>query len=265
VWVLHDLLLRRPMKWRESLVVLIPGLIGAWFGFQRLAAMQEPNPGRPYYMDLQAITMGRGFGYYFNTLFSTQFRWQVWCIGFVAVLILFALLRWWLVLFFQAYVFVTFLPVIFLINHRDPMYWYFPMLGVCGMGAMLTKVVTDWIVPRVSERRLPVYAAVAFALLSLAVYRRSSGETAARRQWQQEIVRNYRGFVDGVRTLPPPAPGEVLYFTSIPEYFDSDTLRFASEFAFGRKDIDAKLVESFPAGARYRLVFENARVVMREE
>lgn len=261
VWLLQDLLLRRPVRWKEVLIVVLPGIAGAWFGVQRLFMMRESNPGQPYFMDLQGITMGHGYSYYFNALFETQLRWQVWSIGFVAAFLLFAVLRWREVIFFQSYVFVTFLPVIFLVNHRDPFYSYFPMLGVCGMAAMLVKAVTDWLMPRVPNGRLAIYGSIAFALLSWSLYAHSRGETEGRRRWQEAISRNYRGFVQSLQTLPSPNPGETLYFTSMPEYFDSGALLFASELAFRRKDIDAKLVESFPPGARYRLVFVDTRIV----
>ena len=224
-------------------------------------AMGDSNPDAPYYMDFRGITVGRGFSYYFNALLGTQFRWQVWCIGFVAVLILFAILRSRLAVFFQSYVLVTFLPVIFLINHWDPFHWYFPMLGVCGMAAILVKAVTVWLLPKIPDRRLAIYASVAFALLSWSIYVRSRNQTEERRRWQQGISRNFRGFIESLQALPSPRPGETLYFTSKPEYFESVTLLFASEFALHRKDIDAKLVESFPPGARYRLVFVDSRIV----
>jgi hypothetical protein len=261
VWLLQDLLLRRPWKWKECAMVLLPGIMGAWFGIQRLVAMKEPNPNQPYYMDLQGVTMGRGFSFYFNALLGTQFRWQVWCIGFVAVLLLFALLRWRLVLFFQAYVFVTFLPVIFLINHRDEFYWYFPMLGVCGLAAMLTRAVANWFAAKIPDRRLAVYASIAFVALSWWLYDRSRDATEGRRLWQQGISKDFRGFVESVHALPSPGPGETLYFNSMPQYFDPTALLFASELALHRTDLDAQFVDTFPSGARYRLEFKDSKLV----
>ena len=85
-----------------------------------------------------------------------------------------------------------------------------------------------------------------------------------RRVWQAGIGREYRGFVESLQALPSPNPGEPLYFKSIPEHFDSGTLLFASEFALQRSDVGAQIVEDFPPGARYRLVFENSRVIMQQ-
>jgi hypothetical protein len=222
--------------------------------------MQETIAGQPYFMDLRAITMGHGFSYYFNALFGTQLRWQVWCIGFVAAFLLFAVLRWREVVFFQSYVFVTFLPVIFLANHRDPFYLYFPMLGVCGMAAMLVKAVAEWLALRVPSGRLAIYGSVVFAVLCVVVYGRARDATEARRQWQDGIARDFRDFVKGVETLSPD-PGEILYFKSMPEHFDRGTLDFAAEFALGREDIEAQLVERFPPEARHRLIFKSGMII----
>src|SRR6185503_19528506 len=101
---------------------------------------------------------------------GTNIRWQVWCIGFVALLLLLLILRWRLAAFFQIYVFVTFLPLIFLVNHRDPFYWYFPMLGVCGLAALLTRELASWLGSRIPEGRLAAYGALAFGVLCVGRY-----------------------------------------------------------------------------------------------
>ena len=263
IWLLQDVLLRQPLKWKELGAVVLPGLIGAWYGLQRLAEMRAPDPSQPYYMDIRGVVMGRGFGFYFNTLFETNLRWQIWCIGFTVVLLIFLALKWRLAAFFQLYVFVIFLPLIFLVNHRGPFYWYFPMLGVCGLAALLVKTATETVISRISPRRLAPYASFAFALLCLAYFIQSSRSTAVHRQWQQQISEKYRGFVESLQQLPPPDQGETLFFTSVPDYFDADTLRFASELALHRSDIAVKLVQEFPLDARYRLAFENSRVSVR--
>src|SRR5439155_8796277 len=105
------------------------------------AAIRGDLTSDPYYMSITGSTLGSGFGIYFNMLLGTNFPWQNWCIGFVVLLLVFALLRSRLALFFQSYVFIAFLPVIFLINHRFEFYWYLPFLVVCGLAAMLVKTV----------------------------------------------------------------------------------------------------------------------------
>jgi len=137
------------------------------------------------------------------------------------------------------------------------------MLGICGILAMLTRSITDWLAPKIPERRLALSASISFALLSLSVYAWSCDTMRERREWQAGIGREYRGFVESLQALPTPNPGETLYFKSIPEHFDADTLLFASEFALQIPGVDAQIVEDFPPGARYRLFFENSRVIMQ--
>jgi hypothetical protein len=244
IWLAQDLLLRRPLKWKEVSTVVWPGLLGLWFGLQKLFEMRHTDATQAYYMDLQGIVMGRGFGYYFNTLFTTEFRWEQWAVGFVTLLLLLLLLRWRLAAFFQLYVFVTFLPLIFLNNHRDPVYWYFPLLGVCGLAALLTRAIVSWLASRIPERRLAPYGAFIFAVLCVGLYIFSRDETEYRRRWQQGLAREYRAFIEGVRALPSPQPGETLMFKSMPRYFDVHVLKFACQVALRRTDIDAKLISS---------------------
>jgi hypothetical protein len=242
IWLAQDLLLRRPLKWKEVSLILLPGLLGVWYGVQKLMEMRGSDPAHPYFMDLRGIVMGGGFGYYFNTLFTTDFRWQKWSIGFVALLLLFLVGKRWLAAFFQIYVFVTFLPIIFLTNHRDPFYWYFPMVGVCGLAALLTRAIASPLRARIPEPRAAAYGTVVFASLCLGMYASSREATLLRRLWQQGIARDYREFVESVRARPAPEPEETLHFEAMPQYFDVNVLKYASQVALRRTDVDAKLV-----------------------
>jgi hypothetical protein len=242
IWLAQDLLVRRPLKWKDVACVVLPGLVGVWYGLQRLLEMGSSDVTHPYYMDLRGIAMGRGFGYYFDALFESNVRWQQWSIGFAVVLILFLLMKRRVAAYFQIYVFITFLPVVFMVNHRSPFYWYIPMFGVCGLAALLTREISSLITSRIPEQRLAPYATVAFAALCLGMYFYSSGATRSRRLWQQGIASDYRGFVESVQALPTPQPGGTLYFTSLPDYFDVSLLKYTCQFALWRTDIDAKLV-----------------------
>src|SRR6185503_8201630 len=118
---------------------------------------------------------------------GTNIRWQVWCIGFVALLVLLLWLRWRLAAFFQIYVFVTFLPLIFLINHRDAFYWYFPMFGVCGLAAVLTRGIASTLTSKIAEPRIIAYGTLVFAALCVGIYVSSRDITLPRRLWQHGI------------------------------------------------------------------------------
>jgi hypothetical protein len=244
IWLAQDLLLRRPLKWKELSAILLPGFLGIWYGLQKIIEMRAPDPSQPYFMDLHGLVMGRGFGYYFNTLFDTRIRWEQWGVGFAALLLLFLLLKWRLAAFFQIYVFVTFLPLIFLVNHRDPFYWYFPMLGMCGLAALLIRAITSWLSSKISEPRLSAYGAVVIVILCAGMYISSRDATEKRRLWQVGIAREYQGFVEGVQALPSPKPGATLLFESMPRYFDVYVLKYACQVALRRTDIDARLTST---------------------
>ncbi len=244
VWVAQDLLLRRPLKWKDLSYVVLPGLVGVWYGLQKLSEMRAPDMSQPYYMDLRGIVMGGGFGFYFDTLFQTNIRWEQWSVGFAVLLILFLVMKRRLAAFFQIYVFITFLPLIFLVNHRDPFYWYIPMFGVCGLAALLTRAIASILTSRIPEARLAPYASVVFAALCLGMYFHSSGATRSRRLWQHGIAADYREFVKSVQALPTPPPGETLFFRSMPQYFDVNILMYATQVALRRTDIKAKLVSA---------------------
>jgi hypothetical protein len=244
IWLAQELLLRRPLKWKDLSYVVLPGLVGVWYGLQKLAEMRAPDPSQQYYMDIRGIAMGNGFGYYFNALFATNIRWQLWSIGFATLLILFVLMKHRVAAFFQIYVFITFLPLIFVVNHRDPFYWYIPMFGVCGLAALLTRAIWSLLASRIPEERLAPYASVAFAALCLGMYFYSSSATKSRRLWQHGIAADYREFVESVQALPTPPPGETLFFKSMPQYFDAEVLKDACQVALRRTNIDAKLVSA---------------------
>jgi hypothetical protein len=242
IWLTQDLLLRRPLKWKHLGYVVLPGLVGVWYGLQKLAEMRNPDPSQAYYMDIHGIVMGGGFGYYFNMLSGTNIRWEQWSVAFAVLLILFLVMKLRVAAFFQIYVFITFLPLIFLVNHRDPFYWYIPMFGVCGLAALVTRAISSLLAERIPEERLAPYATVVFAALCLGMYFYSSGATRSRRLWQHGITADYRGFVESVQALPTPRHGETLFFKSMPQYFDTDVLKSACQVALRRTDIDAKLI-----------------------
>jgi hypothetical protein len=158
-------------------------------------------------------------------------------------------------------VFLAFLPVIFLVNHRAPHYWYLPFLGVCGLAAMLAKSVTGLI-----ERRNPQWlaqsgASAVFVLLCWSSYLLYKNTMAGYISLERNRANEYRAFVTGLRALPPPPEGETIFFDSYPSLFDEIPLGAATRVAFGRNDLSAKVVTEFPAEARYRLRFRKSRLI----
>jgi hypothetical protein len=262
IWLSYDLLLRKNMERRMVAHWLLPCGLALLYGLTKATAMRGVVPTHPYYMSITGSTLTSGFGTYFNMVFATNFRWQVWWIGFVALLLLFVLSRNRLALFFQVYVFITFLPVIFLINHRFAFYWYLPFLGVCGLAAMLAKTVAVSIETRNPHWLVEGGASVVFILLCWGIFLVHKEANRPQRSWVRGRTNEYRAFVIGLRALPTPPPGETLFFDSHPSLFDEDFLQRATQVAFGRTDVHAKLVTEFPSEARYRLRFHESRLIL---
>ena len=251
LWLAYEVLIRRNFNIKTlARRFILPASVAIWYGLTKFGDMREPNRSDLYYMDIRWITVGREYGGYFNALFHTRLRWQYWAIGFVAVLLFLLIKKFHVAAFFQTYVFVTFLPVIFLVNHRELYLAYIPFLGLCGLAALLTKAVT---------RDATVFAI--FPLLCWGTYlvQRNGSETA--RALQKPIPAEYRAFVSGIRALPPPAPSETIFFDSRPLHFNESLLRYATQVALRRTDIDVKLVTEPPPDARFRLHFENLRLM----
>ena len=274
IWLSYDLLLRKNMVRRMAAHWILPSalallrptrLVWLWYGLSNAAAIRgdltsDPTSD-PYYMSITGSTLASGFGIYFNMLLGTNFPWQNWCIGFVLLLLVFALLRNRLALFFQSYVIIAFLPVIFLINHRFEFYWYLPFLGVSGLAAMLVKTVVVPIETRNPHWLVECGASVVFILLCWGTFLVHEEANRPQRSWERALTGEYRAFVTGLRALPAPPPGETIFFDSQPSLFDEDVLLSATQVALGRTDVHTKLVAEFPPEARYRLRFQESHLV----
>jgi hypothetical protein len=261
VWVSYDLLGRKNMERRMAAHWLPPIGFALLYGLAKTAAMKGVVPGDPYYMSINGATLASGFGTYFNMLFTTNFRWQTWCMGFVTLVLVFTLLRNRLALFFLSYVFITFLPVIFLINHRFAFYWYLPFLGVCGLAAVLAMRIYSAIETRNPQWLAKGGACAIFAFLCWSSFLVHKEANRPLRSWVKARANEYRAFVTGLRALPSPPRGETIFFDSHPSHFDQLHLLSATQVALRRTDLDVKLVTEFPSEARYRLRFNESRLI----
>lgn len=233
------------MNWGVIVQWLLPSALALWYGLTRVP-MKGTVPSDPYYMDVSASTLVSSFGIYLNMLFQTKLQWQIWCIGFVLTLIVSALLRNRLALFFQFYVFIAFLPVIFLVSHRFAFYWYLPFFGVCGLAAILAKAVAVRVEARNPHWLVGCAASATLILLCWGSFFVHKSATRQKRSWTRDRTNEYRAFVTGLRALPTPPPGEVIFFDSCPSLFDENLLQSATQVAIGRTDIKAKFVAEFP-------------------
>jgi uncharacterized integral membrane protein len=260
IWITYDLLVRKEMNLRIVAQWLLPSALALWYGLAR-GGMRGTLSSDPYYMDISAATLVSGFGMYFNMLLGTKLQWQIWCVGFVLLLLVFVLLRNRLAVFFQFYVFIAFLPLIFLVNHRFAFYWYLPFFGVSGLAAILAKAVAVRIEARNPHWLVRCGASAIFILLCWGSFVIHDGATRQKRSRARDRTNEYRAFVTGLRALPTPPPGEVIFFDSRPSLFDENLLQNATQVALGRTDIKAKFVAEFPPEARYRLQFHESRLI----
>jgi hypothetical protein len=257
----YDLLVRSSAKWRHVAQIVFPGIAAALMAMKGLAENRAAAPDAPYFMDISAVTLGRGFGVYFQMLSRINLRWQMWAFGFVAFFLLITLMKRRTAVFFQIWIFITFLPVIFLVNHRYPFYWYIPFVGACGLAACFVQWVIPYFNARISAPSAEVAACLCFLVLCQATYLVQKALTRYGRNFQHGIEVDHRGFIQGLMALPPPPPNEVLYFESAPRYFEEVHLLSATQVALRRTDVDARFVDHFPPDARYRLRFEDSKLI----
>lgn len=260
-WFIYDLFVREKKMDHQSFAHwILPGGLALSYGLARAFLMKGSTPTHAYYLSIKGSTLISGLEIYSNMLFRTNFSVQIWCTVWLACLLLVILLRSRLAFFFLSYVFVTFLPVIFLINHRFAFYWYLPFLGICGLAAMSAASIVYWIMARnpSSIGEAAVYSL--FALLCLGTFLFHEKVTRRERSWAKQCADEYRAFVTGLERLSPPPHGEVIYFDSQPSNFYPVCLLAATQVALRRTDVDAKLVSEFPAEAAYRLQFKGSHL-----
>ena len=262
-FIIYDLLVRRNCGRTVVAQWVLPCGLALWYGLTRAAAIRGISTTDPYYMTINGSTLVSGFTTYFNMLLGTKFPWQAWVTAFVVLVLISLLLRSRLALFFLSWVFITFLPVIFLVNHRFAFYWYLPFFGISGLAATLANHVADMIQRRNGRWLAAAAGYCLFAVLCFGTFilHKDTTELRIQRAWGRERAKEYRGFVTGLQALPPPPPGEVLYFDSMPSHFSQETLLSAIQVALRRTDISARWVSEFPSEARYRLRFQEMRLI----
>ena len=260
IWFLSDVLLREQVRITDVVQVLVPATVAILVGIPKFFDMHQTAPTDLYFMDVRWITLGRGMGAYFNSLFEAGLRWQPWTIAFVALLLIFVLRKNRPAIFFQAYLLITFLPVIFMINHRETYLSYIPFLGICGLAALLVKSAANIAETYMGARRAALAAYAVLPLLCWGVYITQKHGSAELRAWQRPVSTDYRAFVLGMLTLSPPAPNETVFFDSHPLYFSEDLLHNATQVALRRTDIGVKLVSTFPDGAQYKVHYQDSKV-----
>jgi hypothetical protein len=213
------------------------GVFAATFGYLRFLNLgSSAARSDPYYMDFSVLTFGRGYGWYFDHLYGIKLRWAAWFIAAFLLTALFVYRREKRGLFFLGYVFVTLLPVIFLVNHRFEFFWYVPFLGIAGLVAVLIGFI---------ERRLSAFVPVSvimFTLIAAAHCWREWRASAELIQNQKLLALEYETFAADLRNIPQPPPNATIYFRSVPRHSTPEVLRSATQVILHRTDISPEVV-----------------------
>jgi hypothetical protein len=252
VFLLYDTSIRK-LEWNRRWTFWYSGLavLAVAYGYSKFTTMSSDSPTNPYYMDISVLTLGRGYGWYFDHLFDVRFRWGGWIIASVLLAASFLYKRDRRGLFFLAYVFLTLLPVVFLVNHRYEFFWYIPFFGIAGLIALITAAFEKTLRRRVPSGVLVTAGVVIFCIIAPLHYfseRRRSLQVA---EIEQSISDEYRRLVAAIRLLPQPPAEETIYYDSLPSHFTPDMLTPATQVALRRTDVQAMLVDVFPDPCRY--------------
>jgi hypothetical protein len=247
----YEWLIRRNLNWKQlwvryGIFVVVMG----WFTFFKLATMHDTDPSRPYYLDLSVLTFGRGFGWYFNSLYETNLRWGGWFTISALLAIFFAIRRNGRALFCLMFTYVTLLPYVFLVNHRFDLYLYMPSVGIAGLLAITLTTVQRFV-----SRVLPQPIATAglsmlFGIVAVGhfIHEEHRGRTV--RGYFSDVFTEYRNFFTDLRALPDAGTIQMLYYRAIPRHMDENTILESTQFALGRTDVETRIVENCPPQGR---------------
>lgn len=239
---------RRLLSW-----LALPFAVMAWLTLVKVQSMQGAKPSDPYYLKFGMDVMVSGFGQYLDWLSGIHLPTLVWILGAAVTVAIFIYRRERFAVFFVGYVLLTFMPVIFLANHRWPFFWYIPFPGVAGLIALAAARIEV----RVQNRELLAGLLVVLALANGGVEFYRSRATRTR---EAELAREFESFVTGLKAMDPPSASAVLYFDGVPSNFTPQVLSSAVRLVLERDDIRADLVEEFPAGATQRYRFAGGKL-----
>ena len=243
----YEWLIRRNRNWRQLLPrYAIFAVIMVWFLLFKLTSMRAADPTAPYYMDLSSLTFGRGYGWYFNSLYQTNLRWGGWLTISALLSIAFAIRKNGWALFFMTFTYVTLLPYVFLINHRYELYWYMPFVGIAGLMAIGFNVGQHIVRKLLPTKIQPAVLSLVFAAVAVGQYKHEERRSKAGRGYMQEVLNEYRNFLSDLRSLPDSTTVPMLYYTVIPRHMDETTLLCSTQFALGRLDVETKIVMNCP-------------------
>ena len=241
--LLYDLCIRREnFDRKRNLAYAALAAFAVIYGYRRFLGMGSAETSNPYYMDFSVITMGRGYGWYFDHLYGMRLRWGAWIIAAVLLLGLFIWKRERRGLFFLGYVFASLLPVLFLVNHRYEFFWYIPFFGIAGLAAVAVAALQNALRPLMQERVLEAAAVIVFSLLAAGHYALQRSVSAEILQDEESLSKEYAAFVETIRNVPQPEPRGAVLIRNVPSHFTPDVLTSAVQVILRRTDISAEVV-----------------------
>jgi hypothetical protein len=207
------------------------------------------SPTHPYYTNYSAGAVISGYAGYFNAIFRTELGALQWGMIWVLLVAIFAWRKYGQGIFWISYIFVTFLPIVGLVNRRLPYYWYIPILGLCGLAAQLFDQIVSWVKERTQGKWILIGEAVFIVTLCLTHFAIQHRLTRSTMKWVYDLAEENRQFVSGLRRLPPPPDHAIFYFHSVPQYFDPISTKAAVCVVFRRLDLDVAIGKDFPVNA----------------
>ncbi len=230
----------------------------------RLVSESAPySKTHPYFLDFSADSLLNGYAWYWNVLLGWQLDRAAWLILWLGLAgwLLWRRNRWGL--FWLAFIFVSFLPVIGMVNRRLPYYWYIPFLGVAGLGSLLVARLHEWM-----ERKIPRRFRVAMGVwffLALSFFQWHHQNIITRNQmiWVNGVTAENRRFVQTLQALPVPPGGSQIYFESVPRYFDRTSARSSVQVLFRDISLNAIIQSPCPAPAACCLAVQEGQVIPR--
>jgi hypothetical protein len=260
LWLAYEFLLRRT-HWRQLLPrYSMLAIVGIWFALLKISTfganpqmgtwkLRNQNPTDPYYLDISILTLGRGYGWFFNALYQTNLPWSSWFIISFLLACGFAYFKQGWALFFLLFTYAALLPYVFLVNHRFEWYWYMPFVGVAGLLGLAVQALLTQIRRFVPREAMPIVLSVVFVAIATGQFAYEANRGRLARNYWARTADEYRSFVHDSRALAGNTSGGVLYYTKVPRHIEKNSLVTATQFALERKDVDAKIVDTCPPQA----------------
>lgn len=214
-------------RWRDVVgrsfpVYLATGLFGLFYLYAKYTTMAATDQSGTYYFEFSASTLGHNMVWYFNNLIT-----KTGALGSNGTLVLIVILvvlgfvlRDRILIFTTCFVFLTFLPVIFLGHHLFAFYWYLPAVGAWWWLGQLLRRIRDRTAGNDPVWRVRVSAFLFLAALSLALFQ-GANYREHRINWNSQTAAVFREYVTELRAQPEPAQGNILDADNVPHFFDS--------------------------------------------